>query len=154
VENSLLGGERLPNLLSCSGSSAFSSRRCWADVLSHPTFLLRLQPPLRQLRVSGELLGWPVVVRFTPVAYQWGYGDGSGRSIGVAGGASALQFSPTETSHRYAKPGRYTVTLQVDYRVELWFDGGTFDDIDGRVSSRAASKTVEVFTVSPLLEAG
>jgi len=42
----------------------------------------------------------------------------------------------------------------VDYRVELWFDGGTFDDIDGRVSSRAASKTVEVFTVSPLLEAG
>ena len=121
---------------------------------SLPTLPINIYASASRHRVSGELLGWPVVVRFTPVAYHWGYGDGSGRSVGVAGGVSALQFSPTATSHRYAKPGRYTVTLQVDYRVEWRFYGGTFDDIDGRVSSRAASKTVEVFTVSPLLEAG
>ena len=121
---------------------------------SLPTLPLNIYASASRHRVSGELLGWPVVVRFTPVAYHWGYGDGSGRSASVAGGASALQFSPTANSHRYARPGRYTVTLHVDYRVELRFDEGTFDDIDGLVSSRAPSRSVEVLTVSPLLEAG
>jgi hypothetical protein len=118
---------------------------------SLPTLPVNLYASATRHRVSGELLGWPVVVRFTPVAYHWSYGDGSGQSFTNPGEPVAVQFSPTPTSHRYRSPGRYTVSLRVDYRAEFRFEGGSFDDIDGLVSARAADKTIEVLTVSPLL---
>jgi len=118
---------------------------------SLPTLPVNLYAAASRHRVSGELLGWPVVVRFTPVAYHWSYGDGSGQSFSSPGAPAAAQFSPTPTSHRYRSPGRYTVSLRLDYRAEFRFEGGSFDDIDGLVSARAADKTIEVLTVSPLL---
>lgn len=106
-------------------------------------------------RVRGELLGWPVEVRFTPVAYHWAFGDGSSASRGHPGstwaGSGARQFDATSTSHTYRRPGSYRVSLHVDYRVEFRFEGETFEDIRGRVSADASSVTVRVLTVSPLL---
>lgn len=105
--------------------------------------------------IRGELLGWPVEVRFRPVSYHWSFGDGFSRSTSRGGDSwsnrNAPQFSPTDTSHRYLRPGRYRVDLVVDYRVEFRFAGDEFDDIDGYVSARAPSQTVEVLSVSPLL---
>lgn len=124
---------------------------------SLPTLAVNVYARAERHRVNGELLGWPVVVRFTPVAFHWNYGDGTGRSVNSAGGSlSALgkqQFDATPTSHVYRKPGRYTVSLQVDYRVEFRFVEGGFRDIDGLVSARASSRAIDVLTVSPLLEA-
>ncbi len=109
-------------------------------------------------RKRGELLGWPVEVRFTPVDYHWNFGDGSRRSTSDAGALwsqrGVAQFSATPTAHRYDRPGRYRVSLRVDYRVEFRFEGESFGDIDGEVSRDAPSQTVEVLTVSPLLVEG
>lgn len=105
--------------------------------------------------VRGKLLGWPVRVRFTPVAYHWNFGDGSSRTLsspGASWGALGLQqFDQTSGSHRYQRPGRYTVSLGVDYRVEFRFEQGSFRPISGYVSANARPTTVTVLTVSPLL---
>ncbi len=124
---------------------------------SLPTLPVNIYGLASRHRVSGELLGWPVVVRFTPTTFHWNYGDGTGRSTGSSGSSllaqGKKQFDVTSTSHVYRRPGRYTVSLQVDYRVEFRFADGAFRDIDGVVSARARSRAIDVFTVSPLLEA-
>lgn len=103
----------------------------------------------------GELLGWPVEVRFTPVAYHWGFGDSTNRSTPDPGSPwshrGLTQFADTPTAHRYSRPGQYRVTLQVDYRVEFRFEDDEFDDISGLVSAQAPPVTLKVLTVSPLL---
>ena len=104
-------------------------------------------------RVKGKLLGWPVEVRFTPVAYHWSYGDGSRASLSQPGSSGSPQFSSTPTSHVFLRPGRYTVALQVDYRAEFRFEGGSFQRVSGRVSATASPVTIQVLTVSPLLVA-
>lgn len=105
--------------------------------------------------VRGELLGWPVEVRFQPVTYHWSFGDGASRTVSVRGDSwssrNAPQFAATPTSHRYLRPGNYRVDLVVDYRVEFRFEGDEFDDIDGYVSATALSRNMEVLSVSPLL---
>lgn len=122
---------------------------------SVPTLPTNMVAQARSHTVSGELLGWPVDVRFRPVAFHFDFGDGQGRSTSDPGSSwssrGAPQFSATSTSHRYAIPGGYQVRLRVDYRVELRFDGGDFDDLEGFVSANAPPRYVEVLTVSPLL---
>ena len=122
---------------------------------SVPTLPTNMVAQARSHTVSGELLGWPVDVRFRPVAFHFDFGDGQGRSTTDSGSSwssrGVPQFSATSTSHRYAIPGEYQVRLQVDYRVELRFDGGDFDDLEGFVSASAPAQYVEVLTVSPLL---
>lgn len=124
---------------------------------SLPTLAVNMYARAERHRVNGELLGWPVVVRFTPVAFHWNYGDGTGRSVSSPGSSLSAQgkeqFDTTSTSHVYRRPGRYTVSLKVDYRVEFRFVEGNFRHIDGLVSARALSRAIDVLTVSPLLEA-
>lgn len=125
------------------------------DGWSLPTLEVNLVSTATRHRVSGELLGWPVVVRFTPARFRWSYGDGQSARLSAAGStnssAGRAQFDQSPTSHRYEKPGSYLVSLRVDYDVEFKFDGGTFNDLDGQVHSSASSRRVEVFSVSPLL---
>jgi hypothetical protein len=75
---------------------------------------------------SGELLGWPIEVRFTPVAYTWSFGDGTTR-VDSSPGASwgTRQFSVTPTSHRYEISGDYRIGLEVTYEASYRFDGGS-----------------------------
>ena len=128
------------------------------DGWSVPTLPTNMVAHASRHRERGELLGWPVEVRFTPVAYHWDFGDGTRGSTGDPGrrweSGGQRQFSQTSTSHRYRAPGRYRVTLQVDYRVEFRFEGESFADIDGYVSRDAPSRVVDVLTVSPLLVEG
>ena len=109
-------------------------------------------------RDSGELLGWPVEVRFLPVGYHWDYGDGSGRSTSNPGTqwaeAGKRQFDSTETSHVYRAPGKYRVALVVDYGVEIRFEDDEFTRVEGTVSARAADVVVHVLTVSPVVVGG
>jgi len=125
------------------------------DGWSLPTLDLNVYSTAARHRVSGELLGWPVVVRFTPARFRWSFGDGQSATYSVSGSSNASagrdQFDKTATSHAYVRPGTYTVRLVVDYDVEFKFDGGTFTDIDGRVSREASSRTITVFRVAPLL---
>ena len=78
--------------------------------------------------IPGSVLGYDVLVRFTPVAYHFDHGDGTGRTTPTGGSTwSALdtaQFTPTATSHVYRGRGTARVSLRVDYRAEIDFGGG------------------------------
>jgi len=103
----------------------------------------------------GELAGWPVEVRFTPVAYHWTFGDG-GRARWTEPGKSwaqwgLRQFDPTPTSHVYRQPGVYQARVSVEYRVEFRFVGERFQSVRGTVMRDSATTRIRVLTVSPLL---
>jgi hypothetical protein len=85
--------------------------------------------------VSGELLGLPATVRFTPVAYRWRYGDGETASLASRGAQWAAlglrEFDATATSHIYRASGTYAIDLDVDYTAEYRIRDGAWTRIAG-----------------------
>ena len=104
---------------------------------------------------SGVLLGQPVTVQFTPVAYAWRYGDGSGRTVSTPGAswaASGLpQFAMTATSHAYASRGVYTVTVTVAFSARYRFAGQGWAGIPGTLALTSDPVTVTVKGVKTVL---
>ncbi|KAA9135881.1 hypothetical protein [Microbacterium caowuchunii] len=98
--------------------------------------------------IPGELFGYDVVVRFTPSAFRFSYGDGASRSA-PSGGASwaALgqpQFTPTATSHPYTSRGDYLASVTVAYRASVSFDGGRWRDVEGVVEVTTGGHAVRI----------
>jgi hypothetical protein len=101
---------------------------------------------------TGELLGWPIEVRFTPRAYSWSYGDGSRSTFSLPGGSwGAEQFSATATHHVYRAPGRYSISVQVEYSVSYRFAGGDFVPVSGAVTRSSGVTLLTVLRVTPVL---
>jgi hypothetical protein len=101
---------------------------------------------------SGTLLGWPIEVRFTPQSFRWSYGDGASATVSQAGSSwGSSQFGQTSTSHVYAAPGTYSVTLQVDYSVSYRFDQGGFVSLVGTVSRTGPPATLKILRVDSVL---
>ena len=106
--------------------------------------------------VTGELLGYPASVRFTPVRWHWNYGDGDRASKSERGSTwssqNAREFDTTRTSHVYDRAGTYYIDLDVDYTAEYRFAGGGWVSIDGTltlpanrlVATAGSAKTVLV----------
>jgi hypothetical protein len=93
---------------------------------------------------EGTLFNSPVAVRFTPTSYNWDWGDGSTDVFAVPGATwkdlDLPRFSETATSHVFVERGDTTVTLAVDYSVDVSLQGGSWITIDGTV---AAATTLE-----------
>lgn len=123
----------------------------WSMPRLHTNFVASARTHTR----SGELAGWPVEVRFVPHRYHWSFGDGARATWAEAGKSWAAwgkrQFDPTPTSHVYATPGVYSVSLRVEYRVWFRFVGESFQRLEGSVFAHSGSYRVRVLTVSPLL---
>ena len=114
-------GTRIPTTVTLSDVAAFRpdvgsnamQPNGWAVVGLDTNFLSRGGADV----VSGTLLGGPAEVRFTPVAWNWSYGDGASRRATTAGGLwgelGIPEFDATPTSHVYAAKGTYTITLTV-----------------------------------------
>ena len=101
---------------------------------------------------AGELLGWPIEVRFSPQSYRWNYGDGSGATHAVPGGTwGSAQFSATPTGHIFASPGRYSLSVEVDYAVAYRFAEGQFVALSGVVTRSAGPTMLTVLRVTPIL---
>jgi hypothetical protein len=104
---------------------------------------------------AGELLGQPVTVHFTPVAYAWRYGDGSGQTASTPGAtwaASGLpDFAKTATSHAYATRGTYTVTVTVAFSARYQFAGQGWSDIAGTLALTSDPVVVTVKGVKTVL---
>lgn len=101
---------------------------------------------------QGELLGWPIQVRFSPSTYRFTYGDGTSSQLSVAGSSwGSGQFLPTATSHVYSYPGTYRIGLQVGFDVAYRFDGGPFVPVTGTIWRDAGAREVEVLRVTSLL---
>jgi hypothetical protein len=106
-------------------------------------------------RLSGELLGWDVTVRFVPAAFVFDHGDGT-TATSTTGGASwerlgQAQFSPTATSHVYRDRGTYPVAVTVQYAASVDFGSGTWRPVPGRVSVTTAGYDVRVVEVRTAL---
>jgi len=114
--------------------------------------------------VPGTLLGYDASVRFTPIRWQWAYGDGTSATKSTRGGTwSSLgiaEFDPTPTSHVYDAAGTYYIDLTIGYRAEYSFNGSSFAPIVGTlwlpanrlVATVGSAKTVLVerdCTVNP-----
>ncbi|MEZ3160094.1 hypothetical protein AB1K54_06025 [Microbacterium sp. BWT-B31] len=97
--------------------------------------------------VSGTLLGYPVTVRFVPVAYVFGYGDGTTQRAATGGTTwthtGAAQFTPTATSHTYRARGTFTSTVAVEFEPYVDFGAGWWR-VDGVVTAVSAGYPVQV----------
>ena len=75
--------------------------------------------------LHGRLLGEPVAVRFSPVAWHWAYGDGTSAARGTGGMSWEAQgtheFDATPTSHVYRHTGIYYIDLGVEFAAEYKF---------------------------------
>ncbi|MET2012810.1 hypothetical protein ABXJ56_14805 [Microbacterium chocolatum] len=105
--------------------------------------------------IPGSILGWDVLVRFTPSGYVFDYGDGV-QSRSATGGSSweslaQGQFTPTPTSHVYRERGVYPVVVAVEYAAAVDFGSGAWRPVDGVVTARSGTYPVEVVDVRTAL---
>lgn len=105
--------------------------------------------------LTGSLFGQPIVIRFDPAGYRFDYGDGTILEAATGGQSwDALglpPFTATPTSHAYADPGEYTVSVVVHYVATLQAPDGRWFPVAGTVSSTASAFGVRVFEVSTAL---
>lgn len=105
--------------------------------------------------LSGRVLGFDALVRFTPIAYHWDYGDGAVRSSSTGGATWAAlglpEFSETATSHAYAASGDRTVQLSVEYAAEYSFAGRAYTAIAGTLSVSAPALSTRAGTADTVL---
>ncbi|MEO6504912.1 MAG: hypothetical protein ABIW36_07915, partial [Terrimesophilobacter sp.] len=104
---------------------------------------------------TGELLGKPATVRFTPVTYRWSYGDGTAATLRTSGTTWAAQgkteFEPTATSHVYRAAGTYAVDLTIGFAAEYHYTGSEWIPIAGTVPVAANRLTVTIGSAKTLL---
>ncbi|WP_231601154.1 PKD domain-containing protein [Salinibacterium sp. SWN167] len=88
--------------------------------------------------VDGTLFGGTAQVRFTPIAYNWDYGDGSTATTSNPGKTwdkyRITEFDPTPASHVYEEPGNYTITLAVTYAAEYRVAGSSWQNVVGTLT--------------------
>ena len=105
--------------------------------------------------VSGQLLGAPAEVRFTPASFDWNYGDGGSRESFLAGATWATQglaeFSPTPTSHVYRQTGSFEPTVRVWFSLEYRWGSGAWTGMRGRVSADASAPVLLVVRAANVL---
>jgi hypothetical protein len=108
-----------------------------------------------QREQSGELLGQPVVVHFTPVSYTWAFGDGTSQTVGTPGATWAQlgqqSFSATPTSHTYNDRGSYTVTVTVGFTARYRFAGQAWANVPGALGLTSTPIAVQVKGVKTVL---
>jgi hypothetical protein len=106
---------------------------------------------------TGDLLGRPADVRFTPVGYAWDYGDGT-TGASDSGGATwqrlkAAEFSDTATSHTYETTGEYTITPSVIYAAEYRYAGSAWLPVQGTITIPGTPTTATAWIVRSALVA-
>ncbi|MCK2037141.1 hypothetical protein KZC51_13490 [Microbacterium sp. SSW1-49] len=105
---------------------------------------------------TGTLFGFPLTVRFTPVGYDFDYGDGD-RAILTTGGQSwsslgQAQFTPTSTSHVYQERGTYLADVDVRYTAEVDLGTGWLP-VPGEMRTEGPDQEIRVFEAHTALVA-
>lgn len=97
---------------------------------------------------EGSVLGTPVTVRFSPVTFDFHYGDGTTvtRSTGGRTWADLGQapFTPTDTSHVYTERGTFDVSVTVHYMAEVLI-GGEWTALDGELPVTGPVQSVRIY---------
>jgi hypothetical protein len=105
--------------------------------------------------VSGELLGNPADVRFTPVLLRRYFGDGEKRT-GATKGASwrdlgQAPWTRTSTGHAYDSEGRYRVRMLVWYSAAYRFGSQDWVPLTGEVAVWANELNLTVLSADLVL---
>ncbi|KJL49196.1 hypothetical protein RS84_00308 [Microbacterium hydrocarbonoxydans] len=105
---------------------------------------------------TGTLFDIPLTVRFTPIAYDYTYGDGTTATITTPGRSWAdlgqAQFTPTPTSHVYMERGTYEADVDVRYTAEIDFGLGWYP-VSGELTSDGPSQQIQIFEAHTALVA-
>ncbi len=108
--------------------------------------------------VAGTLLGRPAEVRFVPVGFGWGFGDGTADVFGEPGASWAQlglrEFAATGTSHVYEDRGTYEVSPSITYRAWYRFDGSVWVPIAGTSMFRGTPRSILIGRIDTVLVAG
>lgn len=104
---------------------------------------------------SGKLFDLPITVRFTPTSYSWSWGDGSSTSTSTGGSSwknlGVDEFTATATSHTYTEKGTYTVSLAVNYSVEIKTSGTAWLPVHGTLTKAASGITAIATTANSVI---
>lgn len=105
---------------------------------------------------TGTLLDRPVTARFTPVRVAFDHGDGTTATKPDGGSTwstlGQAPFTPTETSHTYARRGTYSTRTTVAYTAEVDIGGGWFP-VSGELSVDGPSRSVRIYEATTALVA-
>lgn len=105
---------------------------------------------------TGALFRIPLTVRFTPVGYDFRYGDGDAASTTTGGQPWAAlgqaSFTPTATSHIYAERGTYDAGVTVRYTAEVDLGIGWFP-VAGQLSIAGPTQQIRIFEAHTALVA-
>jgi hypothetical protein len=108
--------------------------------------------------VAGTLLDRPASVRFTPVAYQWSYGDGTSARTASGGASWATlgvgEFAVTPTSHVFRTSGVYMIQPSVVFSAEYRFDDGDWIPVEGTVTVAGTRIRASAATATTVLVTG
>lgn len=105
---------------------------------------------------SGTLFSAPISVRFTPVGYDFDYGDGTITSSASGGATWAAlgqaTFTPTATSHTYTQRGTYSASVAVRYTAEVDLGGGWFA-VAGQLTTDGPPQAIVIYEANTALVA-
>jgi hypothetical protein len=105
---------------------------------------------------SGTLFGLPITVRFTPVGYDYTYGDGASASLSEPGRTWAAlgqaQFTATPTSHVYRERGTYRADVDVRYSAEVDLGAG-WSPVAGEIRTDGPARDIRVLEARTALVA-
>lgn len=105
---------------------------------------------------TGALFGTPLTVRFTPVGFDFRYGDGDTASLSTGGQTwstlGQAPFTPTDTSHTYRERGSYDAGVTVRYTAEVDLGGGWFP-VPGELAIDGAVQQIRIFEAHTALVA-
>ncbi|MBY6060541.1 hypothetical protein [Microbacterium esteraromaticum] len=105
---------------------------------------------------DGELFGFPIRVRFTPITHTFHYGDGQSQASDTPGASwdalDQAQFTPTDTSHTYAERGTYHARVDTAYSAEIDLGVGWFP-LTGQLDIPGAPQTIRIYEAHTALVA-
>lgn len=92
------------------------------------------------VRLRTSLLGFPVRVRATPIAYAWNFGDGRALRTTDPGGP----FPEMRTTHIFRSSGVFSIGLTTTYSGEYSVADGPWLPVEGEADVPSASVSVTV----------
>jgi hypothetical protein len=93
------------------------------------------------------LLGFPVVVRATPVRYTWNFGDGTTATTESPG----TPFPAKEITHKYLKRGSVSLTVTAHYAASFDVAGTGPQYVNGTIPVTGPPTTLQVREAVPVL---
>ncbi|MFV0461130.1 MAG: PKD domain-containing protein [Actinomycetales bacterium] len=135
-----LSGRELRRLPIPAGETVLEPGNGYA-LVNLPTNVYRRDTGVTVIRTT--VMGLPLVVRATPIAYTWDYGDGASRGPTQDPGAP---YPNLTTAHTYSRPGSYEVRLSTTYSAEFSVNNGAFQPVPGTTQVTSPPVAVEVLS--------